>query len=208
MGERIINEKLKELYDNDIPVYSISRLDTINNCMYEAYKTYIKHEKGLQNVYALLGGKIHDVLEAIVNNNATKDDLLPAMNAELEDLEMMNLEFPKDRNGGDSIKEGWVTNITHFCNTYEAPAGKFDTEQFFLYKTPKGRFLQGYIDLLQKNEDGTISIFDYKTSSMYKGEDIKAHGRQLITYALAKEQEGYKVDKVAWIFLKYVKHYI
>ena len=38
---------------------------------------------------------------------------------------------------------------------------------------------------------------------MYKGEDIKKHGRQLIVYALGLEQKGFKVKNVAWIMLKY-----
>ena len=65
--------------------------------------------------------------------------------------------------------------------------------------------MQGYIDLQRHNSDGSIDIYDYKTSSLYKGNDIKEHGRQLILYALGKEQEGYKVRSASWIFLKYAE---
>lgn len=204
--ERATDKRLEELKASGKTIYSISRLDTINHCLYEAYRTYILHERGENNVYAMLGGKVHDVLEAIVNGEATEADLQPAVDEELEDIDLLGLQFPKGRNGEDTIREGWLANMKHFCATYKSPKNKGDlhTEELFIYETPKGNVLQGYIDLYKENKDGTISIYDYKTSSMYKGEDIKSHGRQLVLYALGKEQEGFKVKSVAWIFLKYV----
>jgi len=157
----------------------------------------------VQNVYSVLGGSTHDVLEKIMNGEATEADLLPTIQNDLDKLDMLGVQFPKGRDGSDSIRENWITDMTHFCNTYKAPKGDFETEQFFLYKTPHDIYLQGYIDLIRKNKDGTVDIYDYKTSSMYKGKDVKEHGRQLIIYALALEQQGYKVRNVGWIFLKY-----
>lgn len=204
--ERTADKRLEELKASGKTVYSISRLDTINHCLYEAYRTYILHERGENNVYAMLGGKVHDVLEAIVNGEATEADLQPAVDEELEDIDLLGLSFPKDFKGEDTIRLGWIANMKHFCSTYKSPKndGDLHTEELFIYKTPKGNVLQGYIDLYKENKDGTISIFDYKTSSMYKGEDLKSHGRQLVLYALGKEQEGFNIKSVAWIFLKYV----
>ena len=203
--ERKPQEILDELKEKGVPVYSFSRLETINNCLYEAYRTYVLNDKEnqSQNIWAICGGKIHEVLEKIMNNEATEKDLLPAMDQELEDMDMLGIEFPKGRDGSEVIRDGWIADMTHFCNTYKAPKGKFETETFFLYKTPKGNYLQGYIDLTRIRKDKIIDIYDYKTSSMYKGEDIKKHGRQLVLYALGKKQEGYDVKSVAWIMLKY-----
>ena len=205
MGSRQIDPRLQKLYDEGTPVYSISRLDCMNRCMYEAYLTYVKHEKGEQNIYALLGTKIHDKLEELMNGEATEADLLPAMQEELADADMFGYSFPKMADGSDGIRNGWVKNMTHFCETYQAPKGKFITEEFVLYQTPKGRWIQGYLDLQKVTKGGILQIFDYKTSTAYKGEEIKEHGRQLVLYALAKEQEGHKVNSVSWIFLKYVE---
>lgn len=205
MSERELDPRLKALYDSNTPVYSISRLGTITNCLAEAKKTYIDHEKGDGNIYTYLGSRTHDALEDIVNDRATEKDLLPAIREELEDLELFNIEFPKDSRGGDSIKNGWIADMEHFATTYKSPKGKnLHTEELFIYKTPKDRYFQGYIDLYKDNKDGTISIFDYKTSSMYKGADLKEHGYQLVLYKLGLEQQGKKVKDVAWIFLKYV----
>ena len=203
--EREPQELVDELRANGIEVYSFSRLDCINNCLYEAYRTYVLNDKENQipNVYSILGGRTHDVLEGIMNNKNTEADLLPSIYQELEDLDMLGIEFPKGRDGSDSIREGWIADMEYFAKTYKSPKGKFETETFFLYKTPGNHYLQGFIDLTRIRKDGSIDIYDYKTSSMYKGEDIKKHGRQLVLYALGKEQQGYTVRSIAWLMLKY-----
>ena len=203
--ERQKDERLHELESRGIQPYSISRLDTINHCLYEAYRTYRLHDRGRDNVYTSLGSAVHDVLEGITNGENTEDDLLPAVYKELDDLDLIGLEFPKDRNGGDSIRQGWIADMEHFCKTYKAPKGNLIAEELFVYKTPKGRYLIGYIDLQKVHDDGTVDIYDYKTSSMYSKADMQSHGRQLVTYLLGKEQEGKKIKRVAWIFLKYAE---
>lgn len=206
MAERARQEILEELKAKNIPVYSFSKIETINNCLYEAYLTYIKGMRDQQepNVYASLGTKIHDTLEQITNGEATEADLLPALQSELQDMDLLGIEFPKGKDGSDSIRNSWIADMTDFCQTYKAPKGKFETESFFLYKTPDRNYLQGYIDLTRIRPDGSIDIYDYKTSSMYIGAAKLAHSRQLTLYAMAKEQEGYHVNSISWIFLKYV----
>ena len=118
---------------------------------------------------------------------------------------MLGIDFPKDFKGGTAIRDNWIADMTHFCNNFIKPKGKFTTEEFVLYKIHDDRYLQGYLDLIRHNADKTISIFDWKTSTNFNAEDLLHHGRQLIFYALAKEQEGYIVKNVAWIMLKYVE---
>lgn len=205
MGERIKDDRLEKLKAEGHEIYSISRIDSINRCLYEAYRTYKLGERGEENIYTVLGSSIHNTLEAIVNGEATEADLLPAMNKDLEDLELFGLEFPKDSKGEDSIRNGWIADMKHFCNTYKSPKKSgLKTEELVIYKTPKGYYLQGYIDL-QWEHGGVVDIYDYKTSSLYSKADMKDHGRQLILYALAKEQEGVTVNSINWLFTKYVE---
>ena len=119
-------------------------------------------------------------------------------------MELAGIDFPKARNGNISLRINWIDDMEHFCKTYKKPQGKFSTEEFFLYKTTKGHYIQGYIDLIRYNPTGdSISIYDYKTSSKYTGEEIKKHGRQLLVYAMGKMQQGIPVKSVSWIMLKY-----
>ena len=204
--ERESDIRLEELKASGVPIYSISRLDCINRCLAEAYETYRKDNRGESNIYALCGSKVHDVLEGIVNGEKTEEDLLPAVNKELEEAEMLGYEFPKMPDGSDGIRDKWVADMNHFCSHYESPKSKnLTTEELFIYKSPKGNILQGYIDLQKKNKDGTVDIYDYKTSSLYTGAGVKEHGRQLVVYQMGLEQAGITVRKVAWIFLKYVE---
>lgn len=208
MGQREKHPELQKLFDAGIPVYSFSKLETINNCLLAAYKQYVLHESGSGNIYSYMGTKVHDTLEAIMNGKATEADLLPALHEELEDMDMAGVEFPKDRDGNDTLRSNWLNDMEHFCKTYKRPKDdlkNFSTEDFFLYKSPAGHYLQGYIDLQHTLKDGSIAIYDYKTSSIYSSAaDLQSHGRQLILYALGMQQAGKTVKSVAWIFTKYI----
>lgn len=199
--DRAEDKRLQDLKDSGVELYSISKLDSINNCLYASYITYRLGDRGGNNIYAVMGGKLHDVLEGMANGTANKEDLLPAMQEELDSMDMLNIQFPNEK-----IRDGWIADITHFCNTFDFPEGrKFDTEQLFIYKTDDGHFIQGYIDLIDNVGNNTIEIYDHKSSSMYSSKDMDEHARQLLVYLLGKEQEGFKVTKIAWHFMKYVE---
>ena len=153
-----------------------------------------------------MGGEIHDVLEKIYNNQATGDDLLPALQRELADAELIGVDFPKDFKGGTSIRDNWVAAMQDFCKNFEKLDGDFKTEELTILKVSSQRYLIGYIDLIQivDEENKIINIYDFKTSSKFKKEDLLHHGRQLVVYAMAMEQAGYTVQNLAWIMLKYV----
>lgn len=209
MSNRAKQEELEKLRAQGVPVYSYSMLDTTQNCPYEAYLTYVKNRRAeqIQNIYGEIGGATHDCLEDIMNGRATEVDLYPRIHSALDDLEMCGVTFPQGSKDPNSIRDSWIADMDHFAKTYKAPKGKFETEQFFLYKTPKGKYLQGYIDLLKIRADGAVEIYDYKTSTAYSGKDKHKHAKQLLLYALGKEQEGYTVKTIAWIFLKYCEVY-
>lgn len=206
MGAREADERLEKIKASGKTIYSISRIDCINRCLAEAFETYINGNRGNGNIYAIAGSATHQVLEDIVNGKATEADLLPTVQRELDDAEMLGYEFPKMSDGSDGIRQKWITDMTHFCTTYKSPdPTNLTTEELFIYETPDGNIFQGYIDLQRRNADGTINIYDYKTSSLYTGSDVKEHGRQLCVYKMGLEQAGEKVKSVAWIFLKYAE---
>lgn len=205
MAKRQLDSRLEELYKSGKKVYSISKINTIDECLYEAYNSYVLREKGQNGIYGVLGTKIHDKLEAIMNGEATPAELPITLEEELNDLTMLGIEFPKDFKGNDTIRNNWVADMKHFCETFVPPVGTFDTEELFIHKLSEDRYVQGYIDLIRHNDDGTISIFDWKTSSEFSKDDLVHHGRQLVLYAIAKEAQGVTVRDVSWIMLKYCK---
>lgn len=204
MAERAKEQRVEEIRANGGRVYSISRLNTMNQCPYQAYLNYVLGlpQKNI-GVYGCLGGKIHDVLENIIHNRAVVADIKTAMDEELDDLEMMGVDFPLDRNGDPTIRNNWIANITKFAENFKPFVGHFDTEQLVVLDLGNNNYLQGFIDLLRYNDDGTVSIFDWKTSSAFVGEHLVEAGRQLIAYKKALEQEGLRVRDCAWVMLKY-----
>ena len=63
----------------------------------------------------------------------------------------------------------------------------------------------GIVDFIGLNDDGSIDIIDYKTSTMYKGEKQILHSFQLILYAICLENMGFKINRISWNFLKYAR---
>ncbi len=201
--ERAKEERLEALKKQGKNIYSISRLNSLEQCPYSAYITYVLDDRGDDNVWAALGSIMHDTLQDIIDNGTSTDSLMKSLNDGIDNMEISGIDFPKDRNGGTAIRDNWIANMIGFCENFKAPKGKFKTEQLVVYKISDEDYMHGYIDLMPINDDGTVSVFDWKTSSQFKGDHLIEAGRQLVLYALALEQEGYKVDKLAWVMLKY-----
>lgn len=198
MTNQEVKDKIKELKDQGQTIYSISRLNTVDNCGYEYWQTYIEHLDSKDNIYGFTGTKIHSCLEEI--QNGKKVDFPIEINKMLEEARLLDVTFPSEK-----IGEKWKKNILCFANNYIAPTyNKVETEKLFLVELDNN-YLQGIIDLVIYNEDGTVSIRDYKTSSKFSNADLEEKGRQLILYGLAMEQMEYKVKDLAWEMLKYVE---
>ena len=207
MGKREKNEFIENLKSKGIHPYSISRLNAIDGCLLEAYYTYKKEDRGKQNIYGIMGSRIHDVLEGIYNDELDKSALLPALEAELKDAELIGIDFPKDYKGGTAIRDSWIGDMTDFCNNFKKMDGNFVTEELVILKVSDRRYLIGYADLIQivdaKNK--VVDVLDFKTSSQFKKEDKVHHGRQLIVYGMALQASGMTVNRLGWIMLKYIK---
>lgn len=203
MASREIDSRLKKLYDEGAEVYSISKLNIINQCEYQAYLLYIAKASRKSGIYGILGGKVHDALESCVKDRADTSIIKDAINEELDNLAVFNIDFPKDRNGNSTIRDNWIANMARFAEEFSTPKGKFDTEKLVLLHWRDNIWIQGYIDLIRYNKDGSIMILDWKTSSNFDKAHLIEAGRQLVLYALAMQEEGYKVKKIAWVMLKY-----
>lgn len=193
-----IKEKIEELRKSGVPIYSISRLNTVDTCGWEYWQTYMEHLEPKENIYGFTGTKIHKCLEDI--QNGEQINFSKEVSDMLEDARILDITFPSE-----TIEEKWKKDIIHFANNYKKPEyDKVETEKLFLFQLGDS-YLQGIIDLVIYNEDGTISIRDYKTSSKFSNADLEEKGRQLILYGLAMEQMGYVVKDLAWEMLKYVE---
>lgn len=203
--ERVEDPRLTSLRSQGAKIYSISRLNTMNQCPYQAYLNYVKHESQKLGIWGQMGGKTHDALQECLDTNCDESIIQKAIQDELEDLEMLGVEFPLDKNGNPTIKNNYVANMMRFAKEFKTPKGNFETEQLVLYPIPNhpNSYMQGYIDFIKYEDDGSILIGDWKTSSNFVGKHLTEAGHQLIFYGLAKQAEGYNIKRLMWVMLKY-----
>ena len=203
MAERAIEPELQKLYDQGIDVYSISKLNTINQCPYQAYLAYVLKAPRQTKIYGVLGGITHDAIEKCIKDGEDPGIIKASIKQELKNLDTLGVDFPLDRNGNPTIRNNWVANMTRFADEFSTPKGEYETEKFVLYEIEDGIWVQGYIDAIRHNKDGSIWIIDWKSSSQFDKQHLVEAGRQLIVYALAEEALGHKVKKVSWCMMKY-----
>lgn len=203
MAVRTDDKRLEELREKGYQIYSISRLNTINQCEYQAYLNYVLNETQKPNIWASAGGVIHDRLEDCIHHRGTKEDIRKAIDEELENFSLLDIDFPLDKNGNPTVRNNWIKNMTRFAEEFETPEGEFETEQLVILPINDHAVMQGYIDVIEHNDDGSVNIWDWKTSSQFTGSHLIEAGRQLAFYAMAMEAEGYTVNKVQWVMLKY-----
>ena len=62
-----IKDKIDQLRKEGKTIYSISRLNTVDECGYSYWLTYHEHELSEENIYGFAGTRIHKCLENIQN---------------------------------------------------------------------------------------------------------------------------------------------
>ena len=60
MAKREQDPRIKALYDKGAKVYSFSKLNNIDDCLYAAKITYIEKRRGIGSPWTVLGNTIHD----------------------------------------------------------------------------------------------------------------------------------------------------
>lgn len=201
-------EDIKNKYNVD-RLYSWSRVNCYLTSPYEYYLQYIKHEKPLKNdsAYAPLGGVAHDLLENYYENKIKKEELSNIFDERwMENITFGDLKFNRsDDERNESIKSKYYDNLIHYFNNFIPIKYKTYLERFIAVKVDK-YILQGYIDILWKDKEGYTNIGDFKTSTIYRGDDLKHKSKQLKIYALGVHQLGVPLNKIkiCFNFLKYV----
>lgn len=208
---RLTSEQLQALMKKEgvDKLWSWSKINCFHTSPYEYYLKYIKKAKEdrANSIYVTTGGIAHDILEKLYTNQITYGE----MAEQFEDgwmvaAEIADLKFDRsDEERNAKIKDKYYENLVHFFNNHTKLENKPIIEQFVKVNIG-GNLIQGYIDIAFKDDDGCITIQDWKTSSIYKGAKAENESGQLVLYAIAINQQGVPMDKIKirWNFLKYV----
>lgn len=209
-----ISEELKKKYNLN-KVYSYSQVKLYEEDPYEYYLKYIakvKPDKETSSAYGVIGGMVHDILEKFYRNEIKKQECKVLFQSEFAKLmnDPSTGVFSQDPSQNRAIATNFIKDISDYFDRVVKLEGKIFCEEemscYFENHLSKSVFM-GYIDFLNL-KDGKAYIIDYKTSTLYKEEDIPKYSHQLILYAESvRKKYGFKYEDiiVGWNFLKYAK---
>lgn len=160
--------------------YSHSRVECHNNCPYQYKLRYVDYMKTIPAPEAdnalIVGNTIHKGAET---------DLKTAI-----DFYYSNYPIISDLHVNETIKFEYLIPKIHEIlanvNVYKKEF-KINTDRFI-----------GIVDLITKNDNGTVDVFDYKYSNSY---EHYAESPQLHLYKYFLEQIGFNVRKLGFIFI-------
>jgi len=160
--------------------YSHSKVETHMSCPYKYKLRYIEKLKTIQAPNAddalIIGNTIHQGAET------TLEDALK--------FYYSNYPIITDRHIEEVIKFEYLIPKIH-----EILSGINVYKKEFRINT--SRFV-GIVDLITRNEDGSVDVFDYKYSNNY---EKYSDSPQLHLYKYYLEQIGFKVRKLGFIFI-------
>lgn len=193
---------------NSNPNLSATSFQTYNECPLKYKYRFIDKIPGKQEKpYFQLGKVIHKVLEVFHEEDyRTLEDLITLLDRYWQEGGYQ-YEQEKEQNRQDA--ESMLKNYWEYIKIN--PVGKLYTEYWFSFKTDYAT-LSGKCDRIDLDENGNLSIVDYKTSKLAKTERELKKDIQLGIYALfmllngldTAENENIKKipDKLSMLFLR------
>lgn len=158
------------------------------------------------------GSAIHKTLELTVQK-AQENNIYPTRE-EICELFLKNLSTQKftDKTTREQFQSRGLKKISEFyTQLIQTPIENiYATEHYLKFVPIEEYFIKGFIDRIEKNADGTFSLYDYKTGSAKRktqitdGGDYEKYLNQLRFYKLAFEtqNENAKVAQVGLIFVE------
>ncbi|NFB30171.1 NTP-binding protein [Clostridium botulinum] len=160
--------------------YSHSRVESFNSCPYKYKLRYIDKLKTIPN---------QDANNALICGNTIHTGAEKNLQAALE-FYKSNYYVLTDNHTNEIIKfEYLIPKIKELLADISIYA------QEYLISTHRFR---GIVDLIVKNDDGTVDVFDFKYSNAI---EHYMESPQLHIYKYFLEQQGFKVRKLGFIFI-------
>lgn len=195
-------------------VYSHSKLWLYENCK-EAYK--IKYiDKTFpelpSSIHAFLGSSVHDALEHLYNELMSQkvlnlDELIEYFAKNWHANYKPDIRVPRGERVEDFFNKGVKFLIDYYQTNLPFSTKTVETEKKLWFPLAEGVYIVGYIDRLEKHEDGSYEVHDYKTNQKMKEQSEVDDDRQLAFYHMGL-QDLYGEDvkaKLTWHMLAHNK---
>lgn len=209
LGKEELNY-LKQKYSVD-RIWSYSRLNTYVSQPWVYRMTYLEKEKvRTENIYSVLGGKVHDVVQDFQEGKTNREEMSDAYEKVIMDWRMSSegYQFLNEK-----VERAYINNLAdYFKNTEKIPYEvKNEKPVLINFKDEIGDIVFiGYIDTLYKDDNDAYHILDYKSSSKgeFTGKKLKEHSEQLQLYAIGIHQLydiPYEKIHIEFDMMKYYK---
>lgn len=204
-------EQIKKKYNVD-RLWSYSRINTFLTSPFEYALKYVDGIKAKEDrrdsIYTSLGNAAHQCMEDYYTGKIQFDDMLEQFeDSWLTCYDLALLKFNRsDPEKNESIAEKYKLNMEGFFKNHTTYPYKLLIEMPITVNV-NGNIFIGYIDGLYKDDNGDITIIDFKSSSKYSGQALDDHSQQLKLYALGLHQStGLPLSKIhgCFNFMKYV----
>lgn len=204
-------EQIKKKYNVD-RLWSYSRVSTFLTSPFEYALKYVdgmkRQEDRQDSIYTSLGSAAHQCLEDYYTEKIQFDEMYEQYSDSwITCYDVAQLKFDRCNNEkNQSLAEKYKTNMQYFFKNHTIYPYKLLIEKPITIDV-NGNIFIGYIDGLYRNDDGDITIIDFKSSSAYSGKALEEHSQQLKLYALGVHQAtGIEFSKIhaCFNFLKYV----
>jgi hypothetical protein len=197
-------KKFTEKYGEHFPIWSFSRISTMENCVTEYWLSRVKKVDSEDNIYTLSGTVCHDILEGFYNGEVKYEVMNDKFESDFLDIEISDYKFSSEEYRNKNMRNKYKTCVSHFFQHHQPIQGKVKTEQT-IWIDVEGNVFVGYMDYIYKDQNGKYHIGDFKTSTIFKGKDLHKKSKQLKLYAEGLHQLGVPYEDIIceFNFLKY-----
>lgn len=181
---------------------SVSKAKTFESCKAKYYYTYIKKFPRKEWDFFAFGSFLHEVLEnfhrSLIENPEQESSLL------MTKIFKQSLSNWKDKLAHEQKIEGWKIIGKYLEKDFP---NILAVEKNFYIDLDGKILLNGFIDIVQKDNDGIIHVADYKTT---KNKKYLKDYFQLLTYAFVLMLEDPSMQKIraSYVLLRHNFEYI
>lgn len=207
--KKINNKIYSKLIKDKARLWSFSKINTYEGCPHEDYLSKVIRLLDLkkpENVYTKSGTLSHDILEKhyMKEDFQDKESMLEQFNKGMLEILAEGFRFMSTK-----IEMNYLLNMRMYWQMFETDPDIVECEKFVamplgrIDRKYKDNYFQGWCDAILIR-DGKISIGDFKSSTIFKGADLRSKSKQLILYAIAYEKCYKKpVESIFFDFMQY-----
>ena len=183
----------------EVPKYSFSKLNSFKGCKYGYKLTYVDKQRGAGNGFSDLGSFVHGILEDYLNEEIAQFEMISKFDDEFEENVPNGVELKISKTFSRDLTDSYKTQCKTFLSKFDgfpehSVLGVEEKFKLLVKIKDKMLILNGFIDAVIQDNDGNITIVDFKSKAKFSSKkELQEYARQLYMYSI-------------WIKYKYGKY--